>query len=479
MSSSLDAIVIGSGPNGLTAAIVLAHQGCSVRLYEAGSTVGGGLRSGELLQPKVIHDHCATVQALAIVSPFLKTLPLANYGLEFAHPEAPFGHPFDDGTAVVVERSVEETARSLGSDGKAYRALFDPLVAATDNLMKAILHPLAFAHPFLLARFAVNAIRSAAGLAKSRFSSERAHALLAGAAAHGLLPLSRLATAGFAMSLITVAHSVGWPVIRGGSQKLADALAAHLRFLGGEIITNSRIDSLTQLPAARAILCDITPRQLISIAGDKLPINYLRKLRNYRYGPGVFKMDFVLRDPVPWRSSDCTRVGSVHLGGTLAEVADSERAAYEGRLHERPYVLAVQPSCFDSTRAPSGVHTFWAYCHVPNGCAIDRSDAIERQIERFAPGFRDCVLARRAMSPADLEKNNANLIGGDIGGGANTLEQWFTRPVARFDPYSTPVSDLYICSSSTPPGLGVHGMCGFYAAQSALRNSLANRKHKL
>lgn len=465
-------MVIGAGPNGLAAAIVLAKAGRSVHVYEAGASVGGGARSGELTLPGFTHDICSTVHALALVSPFLKKLPLFDYGVRFVHPQAPFAHPLDDGTAVVAERTVEATAGLIGKDGNAYRRLFSPLVAAGDRLMEAILRPIGFHDPLLLASFGIRAMRSASGLARSQFSTERARALFAGAAAHSMLPLSYLVSAGFAMGLMTSAHLVGWPVIAGGSQKLADALAAHARDLGVEIETNAPIQSLAELPPARAVLCDVTPRQLVKLAGDKLPRGYGAKLARYRYGPGVFKMDFALRSPVPWKAKDCARAGTLHLGGTLGEIADSELAAYEGRVHKKPFVLAVQASLFDSMRAPAGMHTLWAYCHVPNGGGVDMSEAVERQLERFAPGFRDCVLARHVMFPADLESRNANLVGGDIGGGAATISQWFTRPVARLDPYSTAVPSLYLCSSSTPPGVGVHGMCGYYAAQSALKQSL-------
>lgn len=470
--SSLDAIVIGSGPNGLAAAIVLAQAGRSVRVYEAEPNTGGGLHSAELTLPGFTHDVCATVHALTLASPFLKTLPLAEHGVQFAHPEAPFAHPLDDGTAVIAERSVEATAELLDRDRDAYRKLFAPFVRASERLMDAILRPIGFHDPLLLATFGMKAIRSASSLAHSEFSSERTRALFAGAAAHSMLPLSTLSTAGFAMGLITSAHSVGWPVVRGGSQRLADALAFHLQKLGGEVATNARIESLSELPPARAVLCDVTPRQFLKIAGHQLPTSYRKRLGRFRYGPGVFKLDFALREPVPWRARECGRAGTLHLGGTLSEIADSEQAAYDGRLHQKPYVLVVQPSRFDSTRAPAGKHTLWAYCHVPNGCTTDMSTQIEQQIERFAPGFRDCILSRHSMSPAELEQRNANLVGGDIGGGSATITQWFTRPVARLDPYSTPVPGLYICSASTPPGVGVHGMCGFHAARSALRNSL-------
>jgi phytoene dehydrogenase-like protein len=468
----LDAAVIGSGPNGLAAAVVLAQGGYSVRVYESESVAGGGLRSAELTQPGFVHDICSTIHAFALASPLLRTLPLADYGVQFVHPQVPLAHPLNDGSAVVVERSVALTAASLGPDARPYMAIFAPLVEASDLLMEALLRPVGFHHPRLLASFGKDAIRSVTGLTKAKFRSERTCALLAGVAAHSMLPLSNLATAGFAMALITTAHAFGWPVVRGGSQNLADALVQYIRNLGGETVTNMRIESLNQLPPSRAVLCDISPRSLARVAGDRLPVRYRRRLGRYRHGPGVFKMDFALSAPVPWRASECARAGTVHLGGTFAEIADSELAVSEGRVHEKPYVIVVQPTLFDSTRAPAHRHTLWAYCHVPNGSTTDMSNAIERQIERFAPGFRDCIISRHAMFPADLERHNANLVGGDIGGGAATIGQLFTRPLIRVDPYSTPAPGLYLCSSSTPPGVGVHGMCGFYAAHSAVRNCL-------
>jgi phytoene dehydrogenase-like protein len=465
----LDAIVIGSGPNGLAAAVTLAQAKRSVRVYEAEPTIGGGTRSAELTLPGFTHDICSAVHALGLASPFLKTLPLAEYGLHFAQPEAPFAHPLDDGTAVVVQRSVDATADSLGVDAHAYKSLIAPLVRQSDRLMEAILGPAGFRHPLLMAAFGLSAIRSASGLARSTFSSERTRAMWAGVAAHSMLPLTNLATSGYALGLIVTAHSVGWPVAQGGSQKVADALASYLRSLGGEIVASTRIESLDQLPESRAVLCDITPRQLTRIAEAKLPENYKKRLAKYRYGPGVFKMDWALNSPAPWRAAECNRAGTIHIGGSFAEIAASEQAAFEGKVCDKPYVLCIQPSRFDPSRAPAGKHTLWAYCHVPHASAEDMTAAIEAQIERFAPGFRDCIAARSAMFPADLERHNANLIGGDISGGAADLAQFFTRPVARLDPYSTPVAGLYLCSSSTPPGVGVHGMCGYYAAKSALK----------
>lgn len=467
-----DALVIGSGPNGLAAAITLARAGRSVRVYEAQPTIGGGLRSAELTLPGAIHDVCASVVSLTLASPFLKTLPLAKHGLEYAHPAAPFAHPLADGSAVVVERSVDATADSLGAaDGRAYRRLLAPLVADSEPLMEALLGPFSLRHPVLMASFGLRAIRSAEGFARSRFRSDRARALFAGAAAHSMVPLSFLATAGYGLGLIIAAHAVGWPVARGGSQRLADALASYLRALGGEIVAGERVESLSQLPPSRMVICDVTPRQLLRIAGDRVPASYRRRLEAFRYGPGVFKMDWTLSAPVPWRAEACRRAGTLHLGGTLEEIARGEHATWHGATSDRPYVLVVQPTLFDASRAPAGRHTLWAYCHVPHASTADMSAIVEAQIERFAPGFRDVIVARHAMGPAALEQRNANLVGGDIAGGAADLAQIFMRPVASLNPYATPISGVYVCSSSTPPGVGVHGMCGYYAAQAALRSS--------
>jgi len=466
---TLDAVVIGSGPNGLAAAITLARAGRSVRVFEAESTIGGATRSLELTAPGFIHDVCSAVHALVVLSPFLKTLPLAAHGLEFVQPDAPFAHPFDDGTAVVVERSIDRTVETLGAqDGGAYRALVAPFAARAPDLMEALLGPAGPRHPLLMARFGLTAIRSAAHLAR-RFRDERTRAMIAGAAAHSMVPLDYASTAGYALGLIVAAHAAGWPVARGGSQQVANALAAYLRTLGGDIVTGTRVEALSQLPPSRAVLCDVTPRQFLRIAGERTPDRYRRRLSRYRYGPGVFKMDWALSAPVPWRARECGRAGTVHLGGSFDEIADGERAAWEGRVHGKPYVLLVQPSIFDPSRAPAGQHTLWAYCHVPNGSTTDMTSAIEDQIERFAPGFRDCIVARHVMGPAMMERRNANLVGGDIGGGASDLAQMFTRPVFSLNPYATAIPNVYLCSSSTPPGIGVHGMCGHFAARAALR----------
>ena len=474
---SLDAIVVGSGPNGLAAAIALAREGHSVRVYEAQPTIGGGARSAELTRPGFVHDVASTVHALALLSPFLKSLPLDQFGLQFAHPEAPFAHPLDDGTAVVVERSIDATASALGlRDGRAYARLVRPLVEQCDTLMEALLGPFSINHPIAMAKFGRHAIRSAKGLAKHLFETERARAMFAGVAAHSMVPLDKLATSGYTLGLLLAAHTVGWPVSRGGAQRLANALAAYLRSLGGEVLTDSPVDSLAALPPSRVVLLDITPRQLVRIAGDQLSRLYRWRLARYRYGPGVFKMDWALNAPVPWHAPECRRAGTLHLGGSLAEIATGERASWEGRHSERPYVLVTQPSLFDSTRAPRGQHTLWAYCHVPNGSAVDMRQVLERQIERYARGFRDCIEEAHVMSPADLERSNANLVGGDLGGGAADLAQIYTRPVARLNPYRTSIDNVFLCSSSTPPGVGVHGMSGYHAARTAMKALRARRR---
>ena len=468
--ADLDAVVVGAGPNGLAAAVTLARAGHSVRVLEASDTIGGGARSAELTLPGFTHDICSAAHPLALGSPFLGTLPLERHGLELVQPPLPFAHPLDGGTAVALERSIETTARALGDDGPAYRRLFEPMAGDASRLLPQILGPLRPPrHPVALARFGLSGLRSADGLLRGRFEGERARALVAGCAAHSMLSLRSAASASFGLVLALLAHVVGWPVARGGSQAIADALVSYLRSLGGEVETEREVGSLGELPAARAVLLDLTPRQVLRVAGDRLPDRYRRALGRFRYGPGVFKLDWALDAPIPWRAQEPGRAGTVHLGGGLAEITASEEEIARGRHAERPYVLLVQPSRFDPTRAPQGKHTAWAYCHVPNGSTRDMTGAIEAQIERFAPGFRDRVLARSAMNTADVERRNANYVGGDINGGLQDLRQLFARPVARPIPYSTPVTGLYICSSSTPPGGGVHGLCGYFAAKAALR----------
>jgi phytoene dehydrogenase-like protein len=466
------AVVVGAGPNGLAAAIVLARAGRRVVVLEGEETAGGGCRSAELTLPGFVHDVCSTVQALALASPFLRDLQLQRHGLELAHPDTPLAHPLDDGTAVVLERSVEETARGLGPDGDAWRRLFEPLLRDWEGLFGDLLAPLRPPrHPLLMARFGLSAVRSCRGLARSRFEGERARALLAGCCAHSMLSLRAPVSAAFGIVLALSAHAVGWPVARGGSQRLTEALLSELRSLGGTLETGRRVESLDELPAdAAPVLLDVTPRQLLRIAGERLPDGYQSRLSRYRYGPGIYKLDWALDGPIPWTAPEVARAGTVHLGGTLDEIVASEQAATRGEHHERPYVLLVQPSLFDPTRAPEGKHTAWAYCHVPSGSTRDMTGAIESQVERFAPGFGDLIAARSAMDSAEVERRNPNHVGGDINGGVQDLRQLFTRPVARPVPYSTPVPGLFICSSSTPPGGAVHGMCGYWAARAALRH---------
>jgi phytoene dehydrogenase-like protein len=470
MSKDYEAIVVGAGPNGLAAAIELAKTGRRVCVYEANETVGGGARSAALTLPGYIHDTCSAVHPLAVGSPFFKSLSLAEYGLEFIFPPAAVAHPFDDGSAILLRRSIAETAAQLGADARSYRSLFEPLVRDWEILAPQLLAPISFPrHPFAMTRFGLNAIRSASSFVRSRFKEDRTRTFFAGAVAHSCLSLDRVGTTAFGLVLLTLGHYGGWPVPRGGSQQISNALAAYLKTLGGEIVTKLRVQSLDDLAPSACVLFDLTPRQLLRIAGERFSPAFKNKLAAYRYGPGVFKMDWALDGPVPWRAPACAQAATVHLGGSLAEIEESESSVWEGKCSERPYVLVAQPSLFDSSRAPEGKHTLWAYCHVPNGSAIDMTERIENQIERFAPGFRSRILARSAFSPAQMESLNANLVGGDINGGAATITQLFTRPTLRT--YSTSLNDVYICSSSTPPGGGVHGMCGYHAAHVALRKS--------
>ena len=467
--SHWDAIVIGAGPNGLAAAIVLAQAGRSVRVLEAELTIGGGARSAALTLPGFIHDVCSAVHPLAVASPFFRTLPLAEHGLEWVYPPLALAHPFDEGTAAILARSLATTGETLGRDTRAYQKLMQPLVASWPQLANDVLGPLRLPqHPFTLARFARHALRSAHGLATSWFQGESARGLFAGMAAHSMLPLEQPLSAAFGLILGITGHTVGWPIPRGGAQQITNALASYLRSLGGEIVTGTRVESLEALPSTRVILCDVTPQQLLRIAGPRLPLPYRRKLMRYRYGVAAFKIDWALAGPIPWTAAACRQASCIHVGGSLREIAAAERAPWQEEVAERPFVLLSQPSLFDPTRAPPGKHTAWAYCHVPNGSRIDMVERIEKQIERFAPGFRALMLARSVLPPLALEQHNANLVGGDINGGVQDLWQLFTRPTHQL--YATPVARLYLCSSSTPPGGGVHGMCGYFAAQAALRD---------
>ena len=467
-----EAAVVGAGPNGLAEAIVLARTGRSVVVYEACDVPGGGMRTFELTLPGFHHDICSTAHPLAVGSAFFHSVSLARHGLDFVHPDAPMAHPFDDGDALLLHRSVDDTAAQMsGHDGRTYRRLFAPLAEHADGLLRDVAGPVRMPlHPFVDARFGLSALRSGRGLAASRFDDDRVRAFFAGLAAHSIMSLRKPATASFGLVLGLLGHAVGWPFARGGSRSVTEALIAELRSLGGEVITSDEVTDVADLHA-RAALLDLTPRQVLRISGDRLPGRYRNALQRYRYGAGVFKLDWALDGPIPWRDPRCLQAGTVHLGGTFDEVVNAEAMVGRGEHSERPFVLLTQPTLCDPSRAPAGKHIGWAYCHVPNGSAVDMTERIERQVERFAPGFRDRILARSVMSPADVERYNANYIGGDINGGIQDLRQLFTRPVIRLDPYSTPDPGIFICSSSTPPGGGVHGLCGMFAAQSALRRA--------
>jgi phytoene dehydrogenase-like protein len=470
VSSKPDVIVVGSGPNGLAAAVVLARAGLFVRVLEARHEIGGGLCSDALTLPGFLHDVCSGVHPTGILSPLFRALPLEAHGLRWVYPGLSAAHPLDDGPAALLARSFDTTCDTLGVDARAWRAMFEPLLPAKDTLFYDLLGPLRIPRaPIAFARFGLMAFRSARGLARARFRGERARALFAGCAAHSVLPLDFLFTAAMGVVFGLSGHLVDWPMAEGGSGAIARALAGYLRSLGGELVTNAPVSSLAALPDARAYLFDVSPRQLVRIAHDALPQGYKKRLARYVYGPGVFKMDFALSAAIPWKDPRCGEASTVHVGGTLDEISHAERAVWEGKQPERPFVMVLQQSHFDKTRAPLGKHTGYAYCHVPNGSTIDASAQIEAQIERFAPGFRDTILARRTFSPSDLEAHNANLVGGAITGGAAHLPQLFTRPVARLDPYSTPNPRIFLCSGSTPPGGGVHGMSGYWAARSVLR----------
>ncbi len=470
-----DAVIVGSGPNGLAAAIALQQQGLSVLILEAADTIGGGLRSKELTLPGFVHDVCSAIHPLALGSPFFQTLPLIDYGLEYILPPVMAAHPFDDGTAAVLNKSLEDTILALGKDGKTYSNLISPIVNQWENLSKDILGPLRFPNqPLNLACFGIQALKPATFLA-NKFNTKAGKGLWAGMCAHSILPLTKLSTSAIGLVLLATGHKVGWPIPKGGSNAIANALASYFIDLGGKIETNFNVSSLSQLPSSHAVLFDITPKQILKIAGQQFSSLYKWQLSRYRYGMGVFKIDWALDAPIPFTNQACRQAGTLHLGNTLKEIVSSEQMTWKGLHSEKPFVLLAQQSKFDTSRSPEGKHVAWAYCHVPNNSSLSMTTAIENQVERFAPGFKDTILAKHTMNAMEMEIYNPNYIGGDINGGALDITQLFTRPALRSSPYRTSKKGIYICSSSTPPGGGVHGMCGYHAAKQVL-NDIFNLK---
>ncbi|WP_194774478.1 phytoene desaturase family protein [Pararhodonellum marinum] len=466
-----DAVVVGSGPNGLAAAIRLQQQGLGVLLMEGKPTIGGGMRTLELTLPGFAHDICSAIHPLAVSSPFFKKLPLEKLGLEWIHPPILASHPLEEGEAALLLTSLQDTANRLGKDKEAYLNTFGPMVEDWEKLLGDFLAPLKIPnHPILLAKFGLKALRSAEGLGKSVFQTEKAKGLWAGMAAHGMMPLNKMTTAAIALVLMSSGHHKGWPIPKGGSQSLANALLDHFKNLGGEVQTGQFISKMDQLPTHKAVVFDLTPRQLMDIAGDQFSRLYKWQLNRYRYGMGVFKMDWALKAPIPFLNMETRKAGTVHLGGKLQDIADAEAQTWQGKHPEKPYVLLAQQSLFDPTRAPKGQHTAWAYCHVPNGSTRDMTEAIENQVERYAPGFKDLILAKSTFNAQEMQAYNPNYIGGDINGGVLDLGQLYTRPALRMSPYRTSAKGIYLCSSSTPPGGGVHGMCGFYAAERVIKD---------
>ena len=470
MSYEYDAVIVGSGPNGLSAAATLAQAGFSVMLVEGKDALGGGVRSAELTLPGFIHDSCAAVFPLTANSPFLRSLPLDKFGLEWIHSPYEVAHPLNNGGAVVTDRSLNKTADGLGEDADSYRVLMRSIVEEWQEISEDLFGPLPFPprHPLAFAGFSLIAARSASGIAKSYFKGDRARALFAGMAGHSIMSLDALGSGAFGIVLNALAHTVGWPIVRGGAGNLTAALVAYLKTLDVKFQLNTMVESLDELPRSRVVLLDVTPRQLLRIGGDKLNSFYRMQLKRYRYGPGVFKIDYALGNAVPWKAGECAQAVTVHIGGGFEEIVQAEKEVSLGKHPEKPYILFVQPSLFDPSRAPEGKHTAWAYCHVPNGSVVDMTEKIENQIEIYAPGFRDVIVERHTRTSVEMEEYNPNYVGGDIVGGSQDLRQLYTRPVPRFNPYSTPLKNVYLCSSSTPPGGGVHGMCGFHAAKLVL-----------
>ncbi len=475
-----DAVVVGSGPNGLAAAIRLQQQGLSVLLLEGKDTIGGGLRTAELTLPGFKHDICSAIHPLAAGSPFFRTLPLAGLGLHFIDPQLAAAHPFDDGSAAILSRSVQDTAALLGVDEKTYVQLVGSVVADWPKLAPELLAPFHIpANPIAMARFGLKGLQPATMLAK-KFTTEKAKGLFAGMAAHGIQPLSNIATSAIGLVLMAVGHTGGWPIPEGGADRIADALVRYFLSIGGKVETGIMVKSLKQLPSAHAVMLDVTPRQLLQIAGHTFSSIYKWQLERYRYGMGVFKIDWALDDVIPFTAPECRNAGTIHLGNTFAEIAAAEQQTADGTPAEKPFVLLAQQSQFDPSRAPQGKHTAWAYCHVPNGSTTDRTAVIENQVERFAPGFKERILARHTFNTLEIEEHNPNYIGGDINGGIIDIRQLFTRPALRYSPYRTSTKGIYICSSSTPPGGGVHGMCGYHAAERALKDlQKSNSKFKM
>lgn len=470
MDATYDAVVVGSGPNGLSAAIFLQKHGLKVLLIEGKETIGGGMRTMELTLPGFKHDVCSAIHPMAAAGPFFKTLPLAEYGLEFIHPKTLAGHPLPDGRVASLNRSLSETADQLGSDRNAYIDLLKPLVDHWDALSPDILSPLKFPNnPIKLGLFGINALQPATLLAR-KFKETSTRALWAGMAAHGIQPLTNITTSAIAMVLMAAGHHSGWPMIKGGSQTLADALANYFIALGGKIEKGKMITHFSQIPDAKLVMFDVSPKNLLKIAGDKFSKLYRWQLNRFRYGMGVFKMDFALSQPIPWKSKELNGAGTVHLGGTLEDISKSEKLIWEGKYSQNPFVLLAQQSLFDTTRSPDGYHTAWAYCHVPSGSEVDMSTTIEDQIEKYAPGFKETIIGKHTFNTKEIENYNPNYIGGDINAGVQDWSQIFTRPALRVSPYRTSFKNIYICSASTPPGGGVHGMGGYYAAKRAIKD---------